>query len=127
MVEGFLAAAGGFDGDLDIFLDALLADVFVEALGADAGFDTQIFVDRGTGDDAGGLAFCAGVRHARVLPHRAQRAQRRKQASAQAPARVERPLGALRDCREARRSFSKLEVPASCLASAAAFSAARAS
>src|SRR5712664_1231376 len=47
--------------------------------------------------------------------------------SAQAPTRVERPLGALSDCSEARRSFSKLVVPASCLASLTAFSAARAS
>src|SRR5216684_584513 len=76
VVEGFLAAAGGFDGDLDIFFDALLADVFIEALGADAGFDTQIFVDGGTGDDAGGLAFCAGVRHAgKRLTQRAPRAE----------------------------------------------------
>src|SRR5712664_1412446 len=29
MVEGFAASAGGFDGDLDVFLNALLADVFV--------------------------------------------------------------------------------------------------
>src|SRR6267143_489434 len=76
VVEGFVAGTGGFDSDLDILLDALLADVFVEALGADAGFDTQIFVDGGTGDDAGGLAFCAGVRHAgKRLTQRALRAE----------------------------------------------------
>src|SRR5579859_4304470 len=43
------------------------------------------------------------------------------------PTRLERLLGAVSDCSEARRSFSKLAVPASCLASATADSAVRAS
>src|SRR4029077_14779573 len=131
VVESFVAAAGGFDGDLDIYFNALLADVFVEALGANAGFDAPIFVDGLAGDNTGGLTLghhplCAGVRHARVLPQR-DRGRREENRSAHAPARVVRPLGALRDCREARRSFSKLAVPASCLASATALSAVRAS
>jgi len=33
------------DGDLDVFFYALLAYVFVEALGADAGFDAGVFVE----------------------------------------------------------------------------------
>src|SRR5437879_10484561 len=33
VVEGFAAGAGGFDGNLDVFFDALLANVFVETLG----------------------------------------------------------------------------------------------
>ena len=70
MVESFIAAAGGFYRDLDVFFYALLADVFVEALGADAGFDAKILVDGGAGDYAGGLAFCASVWHAgRTLTH----------------------------------------------------------
>src|SRR5260221_14553730 len=32
VIEGFAAGAGGLDGDLDVFLNALLADVFVEPL-----------------------------------------------------------------------------------------------
>ena len=70
MVERLVAAAGGFYGDLDVFFDALLTDVFVEAFGADAGFYTEIFVDGGAGDYAGWLAFCASVWHAgRTLTH----------------------------------------------------------
>src|ERR1700686_1866643 len=45
----------------------------------------------------------------------------------QAPARVERPLGTLNVCSEARSNFSKCVTPASRLASPTAFSAARAS
>ncbi len=83
------AAARGFDGDLDIFFDALLADVFVEALGADAGFDAQVFVNRLAGDNAIGLprrhhSFCAGVSHVgensntEFAEARAQSAQRNR-------------------------------------------------
>src|SRR5579859_48067 len=65
VVEGFVAASGRFYGDLDVFFYALLADVFVQALGADTRLDTEIFVDGGAGHDAGGLASCAGVWHGR--------------------------------------------------------------
>ncbi len=79
MVEGFVAAAGGFYGDLDVFFYAFLADVFVEALGADAGFDAEVFVDGGAGDYAGGLAFCARVWHAgKTLTQSALRAEHRE-------------------------------------------------
>src|SRR5712675_1419480 len=64
MVESFIAASGGFYGDLDVLFYSLLADVFVEAFGAYAGFDAKIFVDRGAGNYAGRLAFCASVWHA---------------------------------------------------------------
>ena len=69
VVEGFAATAGRLDGDLDIFFNALLADVFVEALGANAGFNAGVFVDGLTRDNATGLplghhALCACVGHA---------------------------------------------------------------
>ena len=68
MIEGFAARAGGFDGDGDVFLDALLPDVFVEALWADAGFDAGVFVVGRAGNDSVLLSsvrhpFCAGVGH----------------------------------------------------------------
>ncbi len=68
MIESFTAAAGGFNGDGDVFLDAFLADVFVEAFWADTGFDAGVFVVGGAGDDSVllvsvGHSFCAGVRH----------------------------------------------------------------
>src|SRR5579863_3943030 len=50
-----------------------------------------------------------------------------KFAPSQAVTRVERVLGALSACREARSNFSKLDVPDSCLASATAASAVRVS
>ena len=68
MIESFAAAAGGFDGDGDVFFDALLADVFVEAFWADAGFDAGVLVEGRAGDDSVLLAsvhgsFCASVGH----------------------------------------------------------------
>ena len=54
VIEGFTTAASGFNGDGNIFFDALLAYVFVEALGANGGVETRIIVAGGTGNDAGG-------------------------------------------------------------------------
>ena len=52
MVERFAAVARGFDGDLEIFLYAGLADEVAESLWADAGVDARVFVERFAGDDA---------------------------------------------------------------------------
>ncbi len=68
MIESFAAAAGCFNGNGDIFFDALLADVFVETFWADAGFDAGVFVIGRAGDDSVlffwvGHSLCAGVGH----------------------------------------------------------------
>ena len=105
VVERFAAAAGGLDGNLDVFFDALLADVFVEALGADASFDSRVFVVGGTGDDAlrwvvGHFAFGGGVhRERKTLTQRAQRTERKctKKTSGSDYGRAARPFGALED------------------------------
>ena len=47
VIESFAAVAGRFQSDGDVFFDALLADVFVEALGANAGVDARVVVPRG--------------------------------------------------------------------------------
>jgi hypothetical protein len=52
VVEGFAAGAGRFDGDLQIFFDAILADVVGELGGADAGFDALVVVEGPAGDYA---------------------------------------------------------------------------
>src|SRR4029077_7267241 len=52
MIESLSAIASRFERDGDVFLDALLADVFVEALGANAGVDARVIVPRGAGNDA---------------------------------------------------------------------------
>ncbi len=52
MIKGLAAGACGLNGDSDVFLDALLADVFVEAFGANAGIEASVVVKRGAGDDA---------------------------------------------------------------------------
>jgi hypothetical protein len=44
VIERFAAIAGGFEGDGDIFLDALLTDVFGESFGADAGVQARVIV-----------------------------------------------------------------------------------
>src|SRR5262249_2081590 len=111
MIECFATAARGLHRDLNILLHALLTDIFVQTLRSNARFDARVFIKRGTGHDALGLArhhhsFCTRVGH-QVL--------------------AARPLGALRTCREARNSFSKLLAPASRFASATADSAVRAS
>ena len=68
MVQRFAAAARRLNGDLNIFFDALLADVLVQALRTDAGLDARVLVKRRAGDDSVGLslrhhAFCTCVRH----------------------------------------------------------------
>src|SRR5579885_2601867 len=71
VVEGFAAAARRLDSDGDIFLYALLPDIFFEAFWADAGVEPRVLVAGGAGDNAVsfvfvgsvGHAFCAGLGH----------------------------------------------------------------
>ena len=65
VIESFAAVASGFEGDGDIFFDTLLADIFVEALGANAGVDARVVVPRGAGNDARGALgiFVAAAGH----------------------------------------------------------------
>src|SRR4029077_10455946 len=70
MIERFAATARSLHCDLNVLFHALLADVLVKALGADAGFDTRVFIVGSTGYDPLGLprshhAFCRGFRHFR--------------------------------------------------------------
>ncbi len=44
VIEGFPAIASGFKGDGDVFLDALLTDIFGESFGPDAGVQTRVVV-----------------------------------------------------------------------------------
>ena len=52
MIQGFPAAARGFYGDGNVFFDAFLTDLFVEAFGADAGFDAHVLIVGCAGDDS---------------------------------------------------------------------------
>ena len=52
VIESFAAAARGFDGDRDVFLDALLADVFVEALWGGRWLRCGRLRRRAAGDDS---------------------------------------------------------------------------
>src|SRR4029077_2122947 len=68
MIESFASAAGCLNGDRNVFLDALLTDVFIKAFWADAGFDPGVFVKRCAGDDSVLFSsvdhsFCARVGH----------------------------------------------------------------
>src|SRR5208283_3166400 len=62
VIEGFAAGTRGLDGDGDVFLYAFLADVFVEALGADGGVEASVVVNGRAGDDAGGARGIVGAR-----------------------------------------------------------------
>lgn len=44
VIEGFAAIASGFEGNGDVFLDALLTDVFGESFGPDAGVQARVVV-----------------------------------------------------------------------------------
>src|SRR6266481_8180721 len=52
VVEGFAAAARGFDRNGDVFLDPFLADVFGERFGAHAGVKARVVIKRSAADDA---------------------------------------------------------------------------
>src|SRR5260370_25293956 len=52
MIESLATAACGFNGDGDIFLNALLANVFGERFGAHAGVKARVVVKRSAADDA---------------------------------------------------------------------------
>ena len=52
VIESFAAIASGFEGDGNIFFDALLADIFVKRFWADAGVEPRVFIVSGAGDDS---------------------------------------------------------------------------
>src|SRR5260370_31646668 len=54
VIERIAAAAGGFDGDQDIFLDARLADEVRHALWANAGIQPRVFIEGAAGNHAFG-------------------------------------------------------------------------
>src|SRR5882757_3677462 len=126
VVEGFAAAARGFDRNGDVFLDPSLADVFGERFRAHAGVKARVVVKRSTADDALGSMsimachcfFLTEFRHifCWLTFHRNSR-----------PVQLHFRAGVLSAARVTRSSFSKLEVPASRLASARAVSAVRSS
>ena len=60
VIESFAAAARGFNSDRDVFLDALLADIFIQTLWADAGLYARVFIVGSTGDDS---VLCSSVWH----------------------------------------------------------------
>ena len=69
MVQSFAAAARGVHGNLNVFFDAFLADVFVETLGAHTQFDARVLVEGLAGHNALWLSllhhpFCGSIGHA---------------------------------------------------------------
>ena len=75
MIERFAAAERSLNGVTDVFFDALLPDVFVQALRTDAGVQACVFVERLAGDNAAevGLAshaLCGTVGHPARAPVR---------------------------------------------------------
>src|SRR5690606_19955353 len=52
VVERLTASAGGFDVDLHLLADRLLAKVFVQPLGPDRSLDRVVFARRVGGNDA---------------------------------------------------------------------------
>ena len=52
VIEGFVAIAGGFESDGDVFFDALLADVFVEGFRTNAGVEARVIIRGHAGDNA---------------------------------------------------------------------------
>src|SRR6266568_7840100 len=141
VVQRFAAAPRRVDGNLNIFFDALLPDVLVEALGPHAHVDARVFVKRLPGHNALGLPlvhhpFCRSIRH---CSHRrvsqfsvctcrgAACCAPTIEASTSYALRAALPFGALNDCNVPRSNFSKFPAPASRFASPTAVSAARAS
>src|SRR5213078_295591 len=117
MVEGFAAIAGGFERDGNIFFDALLADIFGERFGANAGVEARVVFVWRAGDNALRLAigthsFCGAIGH--LL------ARSKVQGTLAAF-----PFEPVRACSDAFNNFSKFAMPASRLPSATAFSAVR--
>ena len=113
VVQRFAPAARRVDRNLNIFFDAFLSDVFVEAFRAHAHVNARVFLKRLPGNNALRLPllhhpFCGCIRHGYADL-------------------AARPFGALKECKAPRRSFSKFAAPASRFASPTAASAARAS
>src|SRR5258707_3916375 len=126
VVEGLAAAARGFDRNGDVFLDPFLADVFGERFGAHAGVKARVVVKRSTADDAlGSMSIMAC--HCFFLTEFRHIFCRLAFCRISSPTQLHLRAGVLSDARVTRSSFSKLEVPASRLASARAVSAVRSS
>jgi len=70
MVEGFAAISRGFERDRNIFFDALLADIFGERFGANAGVEacSSSYGAPETMRCAGGLASCVLCSRQTSLP-----------------------------------------------------------
>src|SRR5882762_9606446 len=126
MIESLATAACGFNGDGDIFLNALLANVFGERFRAHAGVKARVVIERSPTHDALGSMsivachcfFLTEFRHifCRLTCYWNSR-----------PIPLHFRAGVLSAARVTRSSFSKLEAPASRLASARAVSAVRSS
>src|SRR5882762_2215927 len=126
MIESLAAAACGFNGDGDIFLNALLANVFGERFGAHAGVKARVVVKRSAADDALGSMSIVAC-HCFFLTEFRHIFCRLAFCRISLPTQLHLRAGVLSAARVTRSSFSKLEVPASRLASARAVSAARSS
>src|SRR5260370_22040517 len=126
MIESLATVACGFNGDGDIFLNALLANVFGERFGAHAGVKARVVVTRSAADDALGSMsivachcfFLTEFRHIFCWLTCYWNSR---------PIRLHFRAGVLSAARVTRSSFSKLEVPTSRLASVSAASAVRSS
>jgi hypothetical protein len=119
MIESFAAVASGLESDGDVFFDALLADVFVEALGANAGVDARVVVPGDTGNDTRGAPGISSLRRAMVFLG--------VKSGIFFYVSFAYAFGALRAASATRNNFSKFDVPASRLASDTALSTVRSS
>src|SRR6267378_1550161 len=126
MIESLAAAACGFNGDGDIFLNALLADVFGERFRAHASVEARVVIERSPTHDALGSTLI--VAHERLfLTEFRHIFCRLAYCRISSPIQLHLRAGVLSAARVTRSSFSKLEAPASRLASARAVSAVRSS
>src|SRR5579859_87307 len=126
VIESLATAARCFNGDGDVFLDAPLADVFSKCFRAHAGVEARVVVQRSPADDAlEGMLIAA---HNRLFLTEFRHLSRRPSfCRISTPRQLHFRAGVLSAARVTRSSFSKLEVPASRLASAKAASAVRSS
>src|SRR5258708_24948221 len=126
MIESLAAAARGFDRNGDVFLDPFLADVFGERFRAHAGVKARVVVKRSAADDALGSMSIVAC-HCFFLTEFRHIFCRLAFCRISSPTQLHLRAGVLSSARVTRTSFSKLDVPASRVASARAVSAARSS
>src|SRR5882762_9118778 len=139
VIQRLAAAARRINGNLDIFLDAFLPDIFLQPPRPHAHFDARVFVKCLPGHNPFWLPlvhhpFCRSIRHRSsqrvcqlsVCDYRgAACCAPISEASTSYALRAARPCGALKDCNAPRSNFSKFPAPASRFASPTAVSAAR--